>query len=147
MQDLKRLLTQAGGEGKETVFLFNDTQIKDPAFLEDINNILNTGEVPNLYPADEKAVLLEMLRRPAKEAGLAATDPNTLFSFFVQRCRNLLHVVLAMSPIGDAFRERLRMFPSLVNCCTVDWFSEWPSDALQAVAEEFLTDLGHSHTC
>ena len=27
-----------------------------------------------------------------------------------------------MSPIGDAFRNRLRKFPSLVNCCTIDWF-------------------------
>jgi dynein heavy chain len=36
-----------------------------------------------------------------------------------------MHVVLAMSPVGDAFRQRLRMFPSLVNCCTIDWFSEW----------------------
>ena len=27
-----------------------------------------------------------------------------------------------MSPIGDAFRNRLRMFPSLINCCTIDWF-------------------------
>lgn len=41
---------------------------------------------------------------------------------FVDRVRDQLHVVLAMSPIGDAFRTRLRMFPSLVNCCTIDWF-------------------------
>ena len=27
------------------VFLFNDTQLKMEQFLEDINNILNTGEV------------------------------------------------------------------------------------------------------
>ena len=27
-----------------------------------------------------------------------------------------------MSPVGDAFRSRCRMFPSLVNCCTIDWF-------------------------
>jgi hypothetical protein len=26
-----------------------------------------------------------------------------------------------MSPVGNAFRERLRKFPSLVNCCTIDW--------------------------
>lgn len=31
-------------------------------------------------------------------------------------------MVLAMSPIGEAFRNRLRQFPSLVNCCTIDWF-------------------------
>ena len=34
----------------------------------------------------------------------------------------MAHLVLAMSPIGDAFRNRLRKFPSLVNCCTIDWF-------------------------
>ena len=41
---------------------------------------------------------------------------------FIQRCRDQLHIVLAMSPIGDTFRNRLRKFPSLVNCCTIDWF-------------------------
>lgn len=32
--------------------------------------------------------------------------------------------VIAMSPVGNAFRERLRKFPSLVNCCTIDWWVE-----------------------
>lgn len=36
-----------------TCFLFVDTQIADESFLEDINNILSSGEVPNLYKADE----------------------------------------------------------------------------------------------
>ncbi len=29
-------------------------QIKDEAFVEDINNLLNSGEVPNMFPSDEK---------------------------------------------------------------------------------------------
>ena len=48
--------------------------------------------------------------------------PLALFNMFIDRVREQLHVVLAMSPIGDAFRTRLRKFPSLVNCCTIDWF-------------------------
>lgn len=49
-----------------------------------------------------------------------------------------------MSPVGDAFRSRCRMFPSLVNCCTIDWFTEWPQEALLSVAETFFEhiDLG-----
>ena len=46
-----------------------------------------------------------------------------------------------LSPIGDAFRQRLRMFPSLVNCCTIDWFREWPMEALKSVAVNFFTDV------
>jgi len=47
-------------------------------------------------------------------------------------------MVLAMSPIGDDFKRRLRMFPSLVNCCAIDWFLPWPQEALQDVANVFL---------
>lgn len=46
-----------------------------------------------------------------------------------------------MSPVGDAFRDRLRMFPALVNCCTIDWFKPWPPDALVSVAVKFLADV------
>lgn len=56
--------------------------------------------------------------------------PLSLFNFFVNRCRENLHMILAFSPIGDAFRNRMRKFPSLINCCTIDWFSAWPDDAL-----------------
>ena len=49
-----------------------------------------------------------------------------IYNHFIGRVRNNLHIVLCMSPVGDAFRTRCRMFPSLVNCCTIDWFTEWP---------------------
>ena len=51
--DLRKLYYQAGVENKQTVFLFSDTQVLDESFLEDINNILSSGEVPNLYKPEE----------------------------------------------------------------------------------------------
>lgn len=51
--DLKKLYFMTGVDYKPTIFLFNDTQVLDESFLEDINNILSSGEVPNLYKADE----------------------------------------------------------------------------------------------
>ena len=55
--------------------------------------------------------------------------------------REQLHVVLCVSPIGDSFRNRVRKFPSIVNCCTIDWFQPWPADALLAVASRFLAAI------
>ncbi|EFJ50020.1 dynein heavy chain 6 [Volvox carteri f. nagariensis] len=138
--DLKRVLRQAGGAAQPTVFLFSDTQLKDESFLEDINNILNTGEVPNLFPKDELVTIMEQVTPRAKRAGKPLT-PASLYAFFVDACRANLHLVLAMSPVGGAFRERLRKFPSLVNCTTIDWFSVWPSDALKSVASKFLNSV------
>lgn len=62
--------------------------------------------------------------RPIAQAGNKNLElsPLTLFAFFVNRCKENLHIVVAFSPIGDAFRNRLRQFPSLINCCTIDWF-------------------------
>lgn len=34
------------------------------------------------------------------------------------------------------------MFPSLVNCCTIDWFTKWPEEALFSVAENNLRGIG-----
>ena len=54
-------MKSAGAHGKPTVFLITDTQIKEESFLEDIDNLLNTGEVPNLYAVDEKQEIMEVM--------------------------------------------------------------------------------------
>ncbi|XP_061474275.1 dynein axonemal heavy chain 12 [Rhineura floridana] len=141
-EDLKSLLRSAGVKGLKTVFLITDTQIKEESFLEDVDSVLNTGEVPNLFAADEKQEVMEGVRAVA-QAGSKHEElgPLALFAFFVNRCKDNLHVVVAFSPIGDAFRNRLRQFPSLINCCTIDWFQPWPEDALERVAVKFLERL------
>ncbi|XP_055985527.1 dynein axonemal heavy chain 12 [Sorex fumeus] len=141
-EDLKNLLRNVGMKGQKFVFLITDTQIKEEAFLEDIDSVLNTGEIPNIFAADEKQEVMEGVR-PIAQAGNKHEElsPLALFAFFVNRCRDNLHIVVAFSPIGDAFRNRLRQFPSLINCCTIDWFQPWPEDALERVAVEFLGTL------
>lgn len=58
-------------KGHKTVFLITDTQIKEEAFLEDIDSVLNTGEVPNIFAADEKQEVMEV---------------NTFFLGSAQKC-------------------------------------------------------------
>ncbi|XP_078389870.1 dynein axonemal heavy chain 2 [Cetorhinus maximus] len=143
--DLKKIYREAGVENNPTMFLFTDTQLVEESFLEDINNILSSGEVPNLFKADEFEEIKNALLDAAKEESISETNEN-IFNFLMERVRNNLHVVLCMSPIGDPFRNHVRQYPALVNCTTIDWFSEWPKDALLEVAERYLmnVDLGGS---
>ena len=73
-----QMLIKAGVDGKPTVFLFSDNQIKEESFVEDINMILNTGDVPNIFPADEKAELIDKMQNVAR----------------VEVCRRLIHCSL-----------------------------------------------------
>lgn len=47
---------------------------------------------------------------------------SDLYRKYKDRIRRNLHIVLAFSPTGKAFRDQLRHYTSLVNCCTINWF-------------------------
>ncbi|BBN19721.1 hypothetical protein Mp_8g13060 [Marchantia polymorpha subsp. ruderalis] len=143
-EDLKKIYKVAGIDGKPITFLFTDTQIVNEGFVEDINNLLNSGEVPGLFAVDEKDRLCVDIREYALTLGIPLTK-DSLYNCFINRSREFIHVVLCMSPVGDPFRSRCRQFPSLINCCTIDWFDEWPEEALLTVSNHFLAavDLGN----
>eukprot|EP00072_Mus_musculus_P064693 XP_011247383.1 PREDICTED: dynein heavy chain 2, axonemal isoform X9 [Mus musculus] len=141
--DIKRLYRQAGVELQTTSFLFVDTQIADESFLEDINNILSSGEVPNLYKSDEFEEIQNHIIDQARAEQIPESS-DSLFAYLIERVRNNLHIVLCLSPVGDPFRNWIRQYPALVNCTTINWFSEWPREALLEVAEKYIigVDLG-----
>lgn len=64
-EDIKKLMILAGVERKATTFLFTDSQIVKESFLEDINGVLNSGEVPNLFANDEKDKIVNDCREHA----------------------------------------------------------------------------------
>ncbi|KAF3425858.1 hypothetical protein E2986_01736 [Frieseomelitta varia] len=140
--DIKRVLMNSGGAGKDYVFLLTEGQIKSEIFLNDIDSLLNSGEVPNLFTVEERQEIIEMTRLAA-QGGDRNLDISVLaiLSYFVNRCKEKLHIMLCFSPIGDTFRIRLRLYPSLVNCCTIDWFDVWPEDALEQVALRSTTAI------
>lgn len=129
----------AGITGKPLCLLINDSQINDDKILEDINNLLNSGEVPNIFPPDERQKLEKMLIDMYAEKNITVSV-NDIWKTFVERVRKSLHIVLCMSPIGEALKVWCRKFPGLVNNCTIDWFEQWSGAALQSVAFKILED-------
>lgn len=61
-EDLKAVLIESGGKNRPTIFLFGEGQVKEEYFLQDIDALLNSGEVPNLFSLDEQQNVLEVNR-------------------------------------------------------------------------------------
>ena len=70
-------------------------QIKSESFLEDINNILNAGDVPNIYGFDEQEQIFTAMKPIVQDAGMQPTKTN-LFTTYTKRVRNNLHTVITM---------------------------------------------------
>jgi len=86
-----------------------DAEIKSETFLEAINSMLATGEIPGLIPKDEKDVIsIECKNVYMKESGQKGIEPTILdlWVFFIKRVKDCLHMILAFSPVGNKFRER-----------------------------------------
>ena len=138
-EDLKELYTMLGVENKKVMFIFSDAHVVNDGFLELINNMLTSGMVPALYAEEEKDGLNNSVRDEVIAKGLNDTK-EVCWQHFVSRCRNNLHIVLAMSPVGETLRMRCRNFPGMVNNSVIDWFNPWPEEALSSVASAFLRD-------
>jgi len=60
---MKNLLRKTGLDGVKVVFLVNENQIKDEIILEDINSILRSGDISNLFDSDEKLSIIEKVKK------------------------------------------------------------------------------------
>ena len=138
-EDVKKALMMAGNENKPLSFLFCDTQIINEQMLEDINNILNSGDVTGIYQEKDYDEIIANCKVECAKRNIPQTKMN-IFTQYLVRVKRNIHMIIAMSPLGDLFTNRLRMFPSLINCCTIDWFTEWPEEALIGVGKGQLVD-------
>ncbi|XP_037664377.1 dynein heavy chain 9, axonemal isoform X3 [Choloepus didactylus] len=135
--DLASLCLKAGVKNLSTVFLMTDAQVVDERFLVLINDLLASGEIPDLYSDDEVENIINNVRNEVKSQGLVDNRENC-WKFFIDRVRRQLKVTLCFSPVGNKLRVRSRKFPAIVNCTAIDWFHEWPQQALESVSLRFL---------
>lgn len=167
--ELSGLYLKAGLKNVGIMFLMTDAQIPNEQFLVMINDMLASGEIPDLFPDDEIENIIAGVRNEVKGthtqnetwnktlqnnskqctviiiqiiafisgAGLVDTRENC-WNFFIDRVRKQLKIVLCFSPVGATLRVRSRKFPAIINCTSINWFHEWPQEALVSVALSFL---------
>ena len=85
MKTVYELCAYNGRDKLKTVFLLEETDIVKEEFLEDIQNILSSGLVPNLYTADDLARVRDEMKMAYKLAGNTEEIPEKMNEFFFRR--------------------------------------------------------------
>ncbi|XP_008070687.1 dynein heavy chain 14, axonemal, partial [Carlito syrichta] len=136
---LKKVFIQAGLEGNPTVLMVLNLNLENDLFLEDLNFIVNSRRIRDLFENEELDSIAIKIRSHAEPSG-NMDDRQSLLSFFQKRIYKNLHIFMIMSPEGPNFRQTCRAYPSMISSCTIDWYERWPEEALLIVANSFLRE-------
>eukprot|EP00002_Diphylleia_rotans_P035998 TRINITY_DN7896_c0_g1_i2.p1 TRINITY_DN7896_c0_g1~~TRINITY_DN7896_c0_g1_i2.p1 ORF type:complete len:4263 (-),score=670.67 TRINITY_DN7896_c0_g1_i2:89-12877(-) len=132
-EDLKKIFHMTGVEATSTVFLLDDTYFSNEIMFEDLNMILQDGDLPHIYTREDYEVMYDEFRR---EGIIVPKDADTAYfyqAFFLTRVRMNLRIAMTVNSASPHFRKRLRTYPALVSCCQINWFFPWSEEALYSV--------------
>ncbi|XP_077576473.1 dynein axonemal heavy chain 11 [Stigmatopora nigra] len=138
--DLVGLFLKTGVKNQRVALLVTDAQIPDERFLVIINDLLSSGEIPEVFTEEEIEGIVSAVKAEVRALGQLDTKENC-WAFFTERVQLQLTVILCLSPVGSNLRLRACRFPALIQCTTIDWFHPWSSEALQSVSYRFIQEI------
>lgn len=134
--ELKTIMMKAGVEGQHVVLLLEDHNFTvNSSFLETINSLLASGEVPGLFAQEE----LDAMTAPLKEDALG--EGMSAYAYFVDRIARMLHVCVVMDPTNPNYEPQCRSNPALFTRCNVYWVGTWHTDSFKLIPRLLMRDV------
>ena len=144
--ELRGVMRRAGVDRERMVLVIDEADGVSSAFLERMNALLASGEVPGLWGVDDTQRLLAGCREAMRAEGLGdddAADDAAILDWFARNVRRNLHVVFTLNPGCDptSLTRRATASPALFNRCVVDWFGAWSPQTLAQVSGALLRQV------
>ena len=139
--DVQGLYQKAGLKNVPYALILTDSQIVSQDMLVYLNDMLSSGNVPDLFNNDERDGIIGSLANEAKSQGLDSSSPDVVWEYFISKVRTNFHIILCFSPVAKEFSAWCRQFPAIATTTVIDWFHRWPEEALKSVARRFLSEI------
>ncbi|KAL6730872.1 hypothetical protein Aduo_001798 [Ancylostoma duodenale] len=137
-QELKNVIQSAISNSEHVVLLIEDYEILRSSFLEAINCLISSGEVPGLLAPQELDSLSAALRDQASQDGFQ----GHMQQYFAQRVRALVHVGLVLDTDSSEFELRIAANPALFKLSNVIWQDSWSRSTLAQMPTLILQKKG-----
>lgn len=143
--DLEPAYRMAGVAARPVMLLLNERDLREDVVAENVSSFLSTGVFPTFEGADERAHILKSATFAWSKAGAGTNGehplPEQVWSWFSERARNNLHLVICSPPGGTSLLQQGKRFPAIISGCTVNWILPWPKESLTEIARSFLGPL------
>ena len=123
-----------GVESRPALLYIEDHQLLKTEFLEYLNSLISSGEIPGLYQPEELEPIMSGLQDEMKNQ----YECRTVFEFFISRIKKNLRVVLSLDCSHQEFTTRCASNPALFTNCSVIWNEAWSRESMAAVAKSRL---------
>ena len=133
-KDLRAAMENAAVAGKPTMLFVEDHHLTQKEFLEMLNSLLSSGEVPGLYRQEE----IESLLSNSAEEIRRENFGKSLYDCFVTRVQTNLRIVLNFECTHPDFASNTASNPALFSRCNIIWLENWSKESYQAIAREEL---------
>ncbi len=102
-------------QGEGVLFLFTDTQIVDEKMLVYVNDLLASGEIPDLFAQEDKDEIINALRSETKSMGLADSAENC-YMVFLQKVKIMLSAKPSMPHWSEQHSQDQGRVPHWIYC-------------------------------
>jgi dynein heavy chain 2 len=131
-KELKMIIESVVNENKKTILFLEDHNFSRPEFVEMINSLIISGEIPGLFGQDEIERLPSADQMKSEEIGRSLQEALAI------RVRKNLRVALSLDPRKESFAEMCASNPALFTC-NIIWVDPPGNQSLRALAAEALT--------
>lgn len=139
--DLRSIMKRSGCKGEKICFIFDESNVLGPAFLERMNALLASGEVPGLFEGEEYMNLINTAKEFMMKENKVLDSEEEIYKSFIKGVQRNLHVVFTMNPLSPDFSNRAASSPALYNRCVIDWFGDWSRDGLWQVCRKLTENI------
>ena len=115
--DLAALYRKAGLKNVGMVFLMTDAQVSNEQFLVLINDLLASGEIPDLFQDDEVEEIIGGVRNEVKGMGMEDSRENC-WQFFIDKVRRMLKVSVPATTAADLLSLTVQQAITVCCCCS-----------------------------
>ena len=135
--ELKSFMQIAGVENEEVYFIMEDHNMIDLNFLDMINSLLSSGEVPGLYTPEEMEPILSQLKQSAMNSGFS----GDISSYFSKNVKKNLHIILIMDCAQEDFSTICKSNPAFFKECSVQWMENFSPETYLSLPQQVIQSL------